>query len=217
MFKYAFSLTKTTSKNTSSYPISIADIKDKSEYFKLNPTDTSYDSYINNVVIPMVISDWESDTGYILLDRTVQSFVPNLAHMLTEQLNLGFEHLNIREFTNFKYYPTTWDYSAVKSEIKNTNYFIVPESGRQFALFNIKESYAPLEIFQIRNNLECNYKAGFEDNDFTNLDDSVKQALEAQAAMVIDSKTGFCQDFYSTIIAEAYADYSIEKQEVAIV
>lgn len=215
MFEYSFSLTKTVSKDISSYPITLSDVKDKSEYFRQNPSDTSFDNYINNVVIPMIVFDWEKTTKYIILDRTVQAFVPDLSMVLSEQLNISFQHLNIREFTSFKYYPKTWNYTDSKSDIEN--YFIVPEAGRDSALFNIKEQYLPLEIFNIRNNFECNYKAGFEDNDFTNLDSLVKNALSAQAAMVIDSKTGFCSDFYSYIVEEAYANYSINKQEVAIV
>lgn len=216
MYRFGFTVTKTISKNTSSYPISLSDIKAKSEYFRQNPSDTSFDSYISNVIVPMVVFDWEKDTKYLLLDQTIQAFVSDLSFINTEQVNMFFDHLNIREFTNFKYYPTTWDYSSAKTEISSSNYFIVPEAGRESALFNIKKSLLPLEFFQIRNNLETNYKAGFEDNNFTSLNSMIKDALSSQAAMVIDSKTGFCQDFYSTIIEETYGNYSLNNQQVVV-
>lgn len=216
MLLFNFSNTKTITKNTTTYPIVAADVKARSEYFRQNPSDTSLDSYITNMIIPKIVFDWEKSTGYLLLDRTVQAFVPDLRAIIGEQLNIGFEHLNIRTFTSVKYYPEDWDYSAARSTFDSSNYFILPECARESAKLNFKEAYLPIELFSIQNNLECNYAAGFENNVFTTLSGTIKDALASQAALAVDAKTGFCQDFGLTIIGEAYAEYSINKQEVVI-
>jgi len=216
MFQFSFSVSKTISRNTSSYPIILSQVKARSEYFRLNPADNSFDSYIESIIIPKVIYDWENLTKYLLLDRTMQSFVPNLKSIRTEQINILLPYLNIREFTNVKYYPESWDYSAAKTTVDGSYYFFVPEAKNQPHKLNIKEKYLPFELFAMENNLEINYKGGFEDNDFNDLNESIVDALACQAAMIIDSRNGLCQDFFSDIIKEVYADYSINKQEIVV-
>lgn len=217
MFQFNFSLTKTLARNITSYPITLAEVKARSEYFRQNPSDTSLDSYITSIVIPKIIFDWEKSTGYLLLDHTIQAFVPNLKSINTNMLNVGFQHLNIRQFTNVKYYPENWNYSDSKTTLDSSYYFFIPESGNECTKFNLKEDYTPLILFDMLNNLEVNYKAGFENNVFTSLNPSIVDALACQAALAVDAKTGYCQDFYSTIVAEVYAEYSINKQEIAII
>jgi hypothetical protein len=216
MFQFSFSITKTVSKNISLYPITLAQVKDRSEYFRQNPTDSSLDSFINSLVIPKVVNDWEINTGYLLLDRTVQAFVPNIQNILGEQINISFEHLNIREFTNIKYYSDTWDYSTGKLTFDSEKYFFIPEAANYPAKLNFKENYLPVQFFQMRNNLEANYKAGFLNNVFTTLNSAIVDGLACQAAMAVDARTGFCQDFFSDIIMEIYAEYSIIKQEIIV-
>lgn len=216
MFQFNFSITRTISRNISSYPIALCKVKDSSEYFRRYPDDTSYNDEIISNIIPKVIFDWEKSTGYLLLDHTIQALVPNIKSINTNMINLGFTHLNIREFTNFKYYPENWNYSDTKTILDASRYFIIPESGNECAKLNLRENYTPLVMFDMVNNLEANYKAGFGNNDFTGLSPLIVDALATQAASVIDARTGFCQDFYSTPIAQVYAEYSINKQEIVI-
>ena len=216
MLLFNFSNTKTISRNTTSYPISVSDVKALSEYFRQNPSDPSLDSYISNQIIPKIIFDWEKSTGYLLLDHSIQAFVPNLKTIIGEQLNIGFEHLNIRTFSSVKYYPEDWDYSEARTTFDSSKYFIIPECARESAKLNFKEANLPIDLFSIQNNLECNYLAGYTSNVFTTLPPIIKDALASQAALAVDAKTGFCQDFGLTIVGEAYAQYSINKQEVVI-
>ena len=216
MYQFNFSISKTVTKNTTSYPISLSDVKSVSQFYIANPTDTSIDAYAT-AIIPKIVNDWEKSTNYLLLDQAIQSFVPNLETIFTDQINIGFPHLNIREFTNIKYHKPDWNYSDSKSIIDNSNYFIIAEINDCPAKLNIKSPYLPLNLFPIINNLEANYKAGFANNDFTNLDKTIKDALIYQVAMVVDALKGFCEDFYSTMIKEAYAQYSITKQVASII
>lgn len=216
MLQFSFSNKKTISRNITSYPIVAADVKALSEYFRQNPSDTSLDSYITNQIIPKIIFDWERSTGYLLLDTSIQAFVPDLRAIIGEQLNIGFEHLNIRTFSSVKYYPQDWDYSEARTTFDSSNYFIIPECARESAKLNFKEEYLPIDLFSMQNNIECNYLAGYASNVFTTLPPVIKDALASQAALAVDAKTGFCQDFGLTIVGEAYAEYSINKQEVVI-
>lgn len=216
MFQFRFSIIKTISKDLDPYPILLNDVKSRSEYFRQNPADTSLDSYINSIIIPKIVFDWEKTTGYLLLDQRIQALVPNIKSINTNMINLGFNHLNIREFIDFKYYPENWNYSDAKTILDPSHYFIIPEAGNECAKLNLKQDHTPLIMFNMVNNLEANYNAGFVGNDFTGIDPSIIDALGSQAAMAVDAKTGYCQDFYSTIIAEIYAEYSINKQEVII-
>jgi hypothetical protein len=216
MLLFSFSNKKIISRNTTSYPINASDVKALSEYFRQNPSDTSLDSYITNQIIPKIIFDWEKSTGYLLLDHSIQAFVPDLQTIMGEQLNIGFEHLNIRTFSSVKYYPEDWDYSEARTAFDLSKYFIIPECARECAKLNFKQVNLPIDLFPMQNNLECNYLAGYASNSFATLPPMIKDALASQAALAVDAKTGFCQDFGLTIIGEVYAQYSINKQEVVI-
>jgi hypothetical protein len=217
MIQFSFSKTKTISRNTTTYPITLSDVKTRSQYFATNPTDDTLDSYINSILIPKVIFDWEKSTGYILLDTSIQSFVPSLQIIRGQQINILYKHLNIREFTNIKYYPYTWNFSDAKTTFDSSNYFFIPEISSQPAKLNFKEQYLPIEFYPIENNLECNYLAGFASNNFTSLNSLIKDALASQTAMAVDVLKGYCDDLYSGIISEIYADYSIDKQEILVI
>jgi len=147
MLLFSFSNTKTISRNTATYPITAADVKAMSEYFRQNPSDTSLDSYITNMIIPKIVFDWEKSTGYILLDTSIQAFVPDLKTIRGEQLNLGFNHLNIWTFSSVKYYPENWDYSESRATFDPADYFIIPECSRESAKLNFKEAKLPIELF----------------------------------------------------------------------
>ena len=169
MIQFSFSKTKTISRNITTYPITVAEVKARSQYFQINPDDATLNTYITSILIPKVIFDWEKSTGYILLDTSIQSFVPSLLLIRGEQINILYKHLNIREFSNIKYYPHNWNFSDPKITFNSSSYFFIPEISNQPAKLNFKEDYLPIEFYQIENNLESNYLAGFANNNFTNL------------------------------------------------
>lgn len=217
MFEFNFSNITTLTRNTSSYPITLAEVKARSEYFRINPTDTSLDSYINLQIIPKVVYDWEKSTKYLLLDQTLQAFVPNIRDVNIKELNIGICNLNVRQVSNIKYYPKKWNYSDTKLTLETDKYFLLPESGRFPIQFNIREEYLPFTIFSMTNNLEANYSAGFQNNNFSTINPLIVDALATQAAMAIDARTGFCPEFYSDIVGEVYANYTMQQQEVVII
>lgn len=214
---FNFSVIKTVSKTISSYPINLKDVVCRSEYFRSIEDDGSLNSYITCLVIPKVINDWEKSTGYLLLDQTIQAFIPDLKSINTNQINIGFNHLNIREFTNFKYYPCDWNYTDAKSIFDASNYFIIPEAGGESAKLNFKEDYLPITGFSMLNNFEANYKAGFASNNFTTLNPAIKDVLACRAASVIDNMKGFCGGVFDEPNAQIYAEYSINKQMVVMI
>lgn len=217
MIQFSFSKTKTISRNTTTYPITVVEVKARSQYFAVNPDDATLNSYITSILIPKVVFDWEKSTGYILLDTSIQSFIPSLQLIRGQQINILYKHLNIREFTNIKYYPCNWNFSDAKTIFDNSNYFFIPEISNQPAKLNFKEDYLPIEFYPIENNLECNYLAGFADNNFTSLNSLVKDALASQVALAVDILKGYCQDLYSDIIKEIYSEYSIDKQQILVI
>lgn len=215
--KFSFSDKRTITRNTSSYPIILSDIKGRSEYFRQNPTDATLDNWINQIIIPKIIYDWEKSTGYLILDQTIQAQVPDLWVIRQEQINITFEHLNIREFSSIKYFPENWNYTDPKLVFEASDYFIIPEISRKAARLNFKQEKLPITIYACHNNLEANYKAGFQNNNFTDLNPLIKDALSSQAASMVDAKTGYCQDFDATIVEEVYSQYSINKDGITII
>ena len=214
---FNFSITKTISKDISSYPIILQDVVFRSEYFRSAGDDGSLNSYITSLVIPKVVNDWEKSTGYLLLDQTIQAFIPDLKSINTNQINIGFNHLNIREFTNFKYYTCDWNYTDAKSIFDASKYFMIPEAGTESAKLNFRQDYLPITGFSMLNNFEANYKAGFAGNNFTTLNAAIKDTLACVAASVIDKEKGFCGGVFDEPNAQIYAEYSINKQMVMII
>lgn len=217
MFKFLFSKRQTISRDTSSYPITLANVKDKSFYFNENPSDDSQDDYINNIVIPNVIRGWEKETKYLLLDQTIKAFVPSLQYINSKDLEIELTSLNVRSISGITYYPETWNESDAKSTLISSYYLTTSEIVPTPSKIRIKTDYVPLSLFPISNNFEIQYLAGFESNDFTNLNQDIIDALSMQAAVIIDVRNGYCEDFYSNIIYDTYNDYSIDKQLVSFI
>ena len=215
MFKFKFSNIKTTSRDVSPYPIDLAAVKAKSFYFTDNPGDTSLDTYINDLIIPSVIKDWERQTSYILLDTTFKAFIPNIEFITSERMRMALSHLNIRSISYLKYYPTNWDRSAAKTEI--TEYIKTEEIKTTPSAIMLNLEIIPLNIYPIENNLEIEYSAGFSANTFTNLDPEITSCLAMQAAMAIDIKQGYCSDYYSDLIAKTYFDFTIDEEAISII
>jgi hypothetical protein len=187
-----------------SYPIILADIKRVSQFFQANPTETKYDDTIEQDVIPAVISNWEHETSFILLDTARTATIYR-----TEETYKGYPpqltQLNIREVLNLKYFPSDWDFATGKTIIDATNYVIGQESiGEPRRIY----FQSKLLLFPIENNLETTFNAGYEENDFTNLPFEIKKALLLQCANNFDSDKGYgCDDKDKYYVTEIYNKY----------
>lgn len=210
MYIFAFTNKNTVSKDKSSYPIDIDDVKAQSFYYKDNPDDTYWDAYISNFVIDKVVKDWETNTKYLLLDQTVNGFVPDLKKINSPTLEIKVDALNVRSIESLSYYPEAWDESSVKDDIISS-FISTQEVDRDPIGFRLLSSINQLSLFPITNNLELQYKAGFENNDFTAINTDITDALAMQAAMIMDVKNGYCEDTYSTLIAQTYEEFTIIK------
>ncbi len=217
MFNFEFSNNKIISRDSSSYPITIETVKAKSFYFQNNPEDESQDTYITEVLIPAVVRNWERNTGYLILDTTIQSFVPNIQNINSFKLEIPFSNLNIRSIESIKYYPSCWDEIETKTTMDLADYKISQEILRKPSSFRLSKNSCSLCIYPISNNLEANYSGGFLDNDFSTLDQEIKDALNMQAAVAIDTKNGYCDDYYSGLIYDAYSKFSKEKTLVTFI
>jgi hypothetical protein len=213
MFDFNFSILKIESKNKTSYPVSLADVKEFCEFYKENPTSTKYDSIINSVWIPRFVEDWENTTGFVLLDTSVKSFVRDILDLPDITSFVSFINLNIREVTAVKYHPTSWDNSAAKTTLDTSKYIISEEIGVYAKTLSIKKDFVPFYIYPIKFNLQAEYTCGYEDNDFTNIPVEIKQAIAMQIAMQIDTSEGLvCDEIYAEHISTTYANYTVRKQ-----
>jgi hypothetical protein len=214
MFKFEFSNTKTTSRDTSPYPILLADVKAKSFYFIDNSSDTSLDNYINDLIIPSVVKDWEDETGYILLDSVIRAFVPSLEFVSSDRLKISLKHTNIRSVSSLNYYNFDWNLSDAKETI--TDYILTEELIDIPSGVMLNDTILPLNLYPIENNLEITYLAGFSGNTFTNLDPDIKNCLAMQAALAIDVKQGYCDNYYTPLIEKVYQNYTIKTSAISI-
>lgn len=217
MFSFEFSNKKTTFKETSPFPILLADVKAKSFYFTENPDDDSQDDFIQNFLIPNIVANWERSTKYLLLDQAISAFVPSLRSINCLELQIDLTNLNIRSVVGVFYYPEDWNESDAKTELNSDYYSVSEELSRIPSSFSLKKDYAPLVLFPKQNNLEVRYLAGFAANSFTDLDQEIKDALAMQASMVMDTKNGYCEDYYSAIIKDIYAKYTIVKPQISFI
>lgn len=210
MFRsFQFSTSEIISRDTSSYPITVAEVKVYSQYCQINPTDTTVDPLIQNVIAEYVDS-WEEHTKYLILDQTIKSYIPNLS-IVTGDCPLLLNFLNVRTIENIKYYPSNWNRSDAKTTL--TNFWITPE------LLKIPRSIRSselLDLFPVENNLETQIKGGFEDNIFTNLKGEIKQALIYGSAQVFDSSKGICAGTYTSRILQISNKYTLPTETITI-
>ena len=217
MFQFNFENKKIISRNISSYPILLADVKARSKFYLENPTDTDQDSYVVNFIIPSVIKDWELSTKFLLLDQLIQAYIPNIQYINSNSLEMKIENLNIREVDFIKYYPQDWNESDARITLDPDFYLVTEEIMQIPSKIKIKKENLPISLFNIQNNFQIQYQVGYLGNDFTNLPQQIKDALAMQAATIIDIRNGYCEDFYSTLIQEAYAEYTIEQQLISFI
>lgn len=202
-------------ENTTTYPITLGDIKLKSQYFTQNATDTSKDLYIQNVVIPNVIKNWEQNTKYILLDKVLINFLElnedYAIQIITNLDYLSVNCLNVREINSVKYYPWNWNNIDQKTILDPANYYFTNELLKTPKKFILKNNINDLPLFRIENNFQIEFKAGFLNNNFSTLKSEIKDCLSMQGAMIIDGLNGFCNDIYSEVITDCYNKFAINE------
>lgn len=218
MYKFEFSTKKILNINTSSYPVTLADIKKVSQFYKQNPDDTSQDSYVEDTLIPASVENWEEQTRFLLLDQQIKASIPSIGTILSEKIQLYNTFLNVRNTLTFSYYPRRWDHITPKTEIDPADYYINPESlgtSQVYKLFH--RPWVPIQLYTVDNNLEIIFNAGYADNDFSTLPKEIKDALAMQVASQIDVLQGYCIDLYSKIIAMYYDKFALIQPLASII
>ena len=188
--KFSFGNVKRLSYNQTSYPITLADVKAYSRWFETSPTDTSIDTWIENFVIPKAVEQFESTSGYLILDQTFQASIRSLQSPIYETFQVELIHLNVRSVNDVLYYPCDWNNTDAKTILDTENYYFISEQGNAPYVFNLKSCY--LSFYEIQNNIQTSYAGGFEDNDFTNLPVDILETLKMYAADIVDIRKNIC-------------------------
>lgn len=186
----AFNNIKQLSYDETTFPITLADVKFQSKWFQENPNDTSLDDYINNDVIPVVISEFEKETGFLIQDQTYKATIPNLQSPIYNTFKAQLIHLNVSSVNDVLYYPCEWNGSDAKTILATENYNWLNEEGDTSKIFELKACY--LNFYEIPNNFEVSYRGGYLNNDFTNIPKNLKRGLAKYAADLIDVRQELC-------------------------
>lgn len=204
-----FSDVKILTRNITTYPITVDDVKSYSKYFrKTSLLNTSQDAFIAKM-IARVIDGWESETGFLLLDQTLKTSLynqlqiyPNFKGRLTR--------LNIRSFGDILYHPCTWNTIDAKEVLSTDIYYITPEVNTTPAIFQLKDGVCSLDLYPVYNNLEITLNGGYEDNDFTNMPQDIRDCLIMQCSDIVDVDNDICgcDGFYSQEVKRIYKKYT---------
>lgn len=204
------------SRNTTSYPIAISDVKFFSQYFKANPDDVSQNDFITER-IKMDVNNFENETKFILLDTTFKIYYNNpktsyFGNYIKKYppkcfLNgIALSSLNVRSIESIKYYHLNTIDNEERKLVDSFYYYTEPETMNFPLVIRMKENYY-LELANTHNSIEIKYKAGFENNVFTNLNQEIKTALAQLVAYNVDVKNNFCNELYNHNIEEIYDKY----------
>lgn len=187
-------------RNTATLPITPAEVRANSQYFRSNRADTTFDADITQIIIDNVIN-WERETSFLLWDQTFKAFLYN-EYYITYKFIARLPVLNVYSVDNIKYHPCNWNYTDAKITLDPTLYFTTPEAGTDPMKFQLRGGC--LEVFEIYNNIEFNGKGGYQNNDFTNIPIDLKRALILNTADVFDENNGLCKcngGYYSEVLA----------------
>jgi hypothetical protein len=204
------------SRNESSYPITISDVKVFSQYFKINPDDQSQNDFITQR-IKMDVNNFEDETKYILLDTTFKLYYndPRTSYFGNYIQNypakcflngLRLSSLNLRLIDHIKYYELNTKDNDDRVLLSSSNYYLEPELMNTPSIIRIKENNS-FELANTNNSIEIQYKAGFANNVFTSMPEEIKIALAQLVAYNIDVKNQICNDQYSDNIRAIYDKY----------
>jgi hypothetical protein len=208
---FSFGNVTRLSYNQTSYPITLADVKLYSKWFDINSTDTSIDTWIESFVIPKAVEQFESSSGYLILDQTFQATIRSLQSPIYQTFQAGLIHLNVRSVDGVLYYPCDWEGVDARTTLDTEGYFFIAEQGNAPYTFNLKSCY--LSFYEIQNNIQTSYAGGFEENDFTSLPIDILEALKMYAADLVDIRKNMCDcsGFHDGWIAQTVQKYSRKK------
>ena len=175
-------------RNTSTLPITPAEVRAVSQFFSGNRDDTSIDGEITNLILQGVLN-WERETRFLIFDQTFKAFLYN-EYLVTNKFCGRLPVMNVYSFDSIKYHPCDWNYTDAKITLDTNLYYFTPEAGTDSAQFKLRNDY--LEVFQIYNNIEFNGKGGYQNNNFTNLPIEIKTALIGMTADNLDATKGIC-------------------------
>ena len=186
-------------------PITPAEVRAESQYFKNNRDDTSLDAEINAAILQGVLN-WEGETKFLLFDQTFKVFIYN-QYTFNQNFVARLPVLNVYELNDVKYYPTDWDYTSPKSTLDTSSYYFTPQVGIDAYKFYCKTN---IYTFKMYNNLELNAKGGYENNDFTNIPLEIKNALIMMTADNIDVNNEVCNTYrHKSEVNRIYGKYKI--------
>jgi len=218
VFQFSFSTKKLISRNESLFPVSLDDVKKFSQFYKNNPDTEEYNSMIENYWIPIFVKDWERTTNFLLLDTTVQAFVPDIGTISGVASNISLKNLNVREVSSVKFYPESWNQSDPKTTLETSKYLLSDEVYNIPINLNIKAQYLPFRLYPKTLNLEINYSCGFQGNNFENIPSEIISTIAMQVAMQVDSKEGLsCGSEYAPFIEQVYSEYTLREQLVTMI
>ena len=202
----------TISQNKTTQPISLNDIKQSgllsdSIYASDIIGTTTHDKKIENA-IKISTENWESETKYILFDTTFQGYFTKLLSIDSFEMDI----LNFRTIESFQYLPQDWELGGAYTNLDfATNPLtIYTETQSQPTIIKLKEELL-LSRQSNPNKVKVLYKAGFANNDFTNLKDDIKDALIKQTIIILEKTLGLdsCNDIYQQEITQTYKKYKI--------
>lgn len=202
-----FSDVKTLTRNITSYPVTVADVKAYSEYYSKS-SDNTKDAFIEKLIAQAVLN-WESETGFLLLDQTFKTSLYN-QRAIYQNFKGRLTKLNIRSFGNILYHPCNWNQADAKEILSTDLYYWTPESGTTPAMFQLKSGVCHLELFEVYNNLETTITGGYALNNFTNIPQDIVTCLAMQCAELFDARNGVCgcEGFYSDEVSRIYQKYT---------
>lgn len=193
-------------RNITSYPITVADVKDYSKYYR-KTSDNTKDDFIEKLIAQAVLN-WENEVGFLLLDQTFKTSLYN-----QREIYQGFKgrltRLNIRSFGNVLYHPCNWNEVDAKQILSTDLYFWKTESGTTPATFQLKSGVPYLELFEVYNNLEVTITGGYALNNFTTMPQDIKNCLIMQVANLFDADNneGCGDGFYAYEVNRIYSKY----------
>ena len=182
---------KTLTRDDSTLPITVDDVKAYSQYFNYGElVDISLDTHILRR-IKNVITNWESETGFLIYDQTFKTSLYNQVNLF-QGFKARLTRLNVRAFGDILYYPENWNNTDAKSTLSTDNYYFIPERDTDPAVFQLKEDICYINLYPVYNNLEITITAGYEANDFTNMPQDIKDCLAMSVADIIDVERQIC-------------------------
>ena len=202
-----FSDVKILTRNITSYPVTVADVKGYSKYYRKSG-DNTQDAFLEKLIIQTVLN-WESETGFLLLDQTFKTSLYN-QRAIYQNFKGRLTNLNIRSFGNILYHPCNWNQADAKSILSTDLYYWTPESGTNPAMFQLKSGVCHLELFEVYNNLETTITGGYELNNFTTMPQDIMNCLAMQCSDIFDADNEMCgcEGFYSYEVKRTYQKYT---------